>query len=297
MDIQWYPGHMTKARRMIETQIKLVDLVVEIVDARIPSASRNPDFDPLFKTRARIIVLNKADLADRERTKEWLQYYRKNGWLAMAATSTTKRDVKTFLDLCAQAAEQKVAQWSRRGAHKTVRAMVAGIPNVGKSTFINALSGAARTATGDRPGVTRGKQWVNVSSHLELLDTPGLLWPKQEDPAAAQLLAYMGSINDEILDLEQLCGNLLQDLARLRPEAVKTRFKLDDLSLPPHELLEMCSRKRGFLRAGGMVDIQRGARVILDEVRGGKLGPITLERPQHPGKPTAQEAPDGQNQA
>lgn len=281
MDIQWYPGHMTKARRMIENQLKKVDLVVEIVDARIPAASRNPDFDPLFQTRARIIVLNKADLADRDRTKEWLQYYRQNGWLAMQANSTSKKDVKTFLNLCSRAAEQKIAQWSQRGARKIVRAMVAGTPNVGKSTFINALSGSARTATGDRPGVTRGQQWVSVSSHLELLDTPGLLWPKQEDPIAARRLAYIGSINDEILDMEQLCAYLLEDLAQLKPEALKSRYKLDDLSLPGHELLEQSSRKRGFLRAGGVVDTQRGARIILDEVRGGKLGPLTLERPPH----------------
>lgn len=297
MDIQWYPGHMTKARRMIEDQLKLVDLVVEIVDARIPAASRNPDFDPLFKTRVRVIVLNKADLADRERTREWLQYYRRNGWLAMQATSTTKKDVKTFLDLCAQASEQKVAQWSRRGAKKIVRAMVAGIPNVGKSTFINALSGAARTATADRPGVTRGKQWVGVSSHLELLDTPGLLWPKQEDPQAARLLAYMGSINDEILDLEQLCADLLLELARLKPQALRSRFKLEDLDLPGHELLEECSRKRGFLRAGGIADTQRAARVILDEVRGGKLGPLTLERPPREQKTPVQEENHAENQS
>ena len=243
MQIQWYPGHMAKARRMLEENLKLIDVVVELVDARAPLATRNPDFDALFSQKSRVILLNKSDLASAEQA----------------------------------AAADKVAKMKEKGVIKTVRAMVVGIPNVGKSTFINRIAGETKAKVGDKPGVTKGKQWVKVSPYLELMDTPGLLWPKLENEALAKHLAYIGSINDDIMDAERLAADLLGELIAICPNELKERYKKIEEGMAPHELLEAVARSRGFILQGGVMDTERAARIVLDEFRAGKVAKITLE--------------------
>ncbi len=278
--INWYPGHMAKSRRLLQDQLKRVDAVVEICDARAPIATRNPDLDKLCAGKARVLVLNKADLANDAQTRRWLEHYKGQGLscVRFVASGGPTRDVQAAID---QAVKPAVDRMKARGVAKTARLMVVGIPNVGKSSFINRLYGSAIAKASDRPGVTRSNQWVKVGPYLELLDTPGLLWPKLEDQQMAQALAYLGSIRDQVVDGEDLAGMLLHALLRIDSEAVMARFKLPkdaDAEMDPLALVEAACKGRGWLLGGGRFDTDRGAAVILDEFRAGKIGKYTLEK-------------------
>ena len=248
LDIQWYPGHMAKARRMLAESVKLVDVVIEMVDARAPASTRDPDFDDLFGTKPRVVVLNKADLADPEATRAWIRAYRARGWDAISFSANAGKGVKEAVSLVERAARPVVERMKAKGVNKTVRAMIVGIPNVGKSTFINRLRGSAAAKAGNRPGVTRGKQWIVVGPYLEFLDTPGMLWPKFEDKEAARRLAFLGSIRGEIMDNERLSAELLEFLRDRAPEGAKARLKIDmDAEKSGEQLLEEACRRRGWL--------------------------------------------------
>lgn len=273
MLISWYPGHMAKAKRMMVENLKNVDIIIEVRDARMPLASANPDIEGFAKPR--IIVLNKADLADEAKTQAWLEYFKKSGLRACACTGTQKQD-KLLREIDALW-EKEGERLRAKGITRLPRALVAGIPNVGKSTIINALSGAKRARTGDKPGVTKGKQWIKTSS-VELLDTPGLLWPKLDDQDFARELAFCGAINDDIFDLEDLAFQLIFTLRMLYPEALCNRYGIEYSSSPIEDFDEIC-RKRGFILRGGNIDYARGARTVCDEFRSGKLGRISLEEP------------------
>ena len=277
--INWYPGHMARSRRLLADQLRAVDAVVELCDARAPLATRNPDLNMLTRGKTRLLVLNKADLADDAVTAEWLRFFRARGVEAMRFNSNgaRARDITARIEQAVRPAMEKAA---RRGVKKTARLMVIGIPNVGKSTFINRINGSAIAKASDRPGVTRSNQWVKISPYLELLDTPGMLPPRMDDQRGARLLAYLGSVRDQILDSEELASGLLELLLRRAPEAAKTRFKLTEDSYPTgEELLEAACKGRGWLLSGGRFDTERGAALILDEFRGGKAGKISLEAP------------------
>ncbi len=278
MVIQWYPGHMAKARRMLTENLKLIDVVVELVDARAPRSTSNPDFDDLFKDKNRIVVLNKSDLADPAATKRWAAWYAARGIHALPFVSTGGSK-KAVVDLIERAAADRVAKMKEKGVQKTVRVMVAGIPNVGKSTFINRIAGEARAKVGDKPGVTRGKQWVKITPYLELMDTPGLLWPKLDNEVYAQRLAFLGSIKDDIMDMETLAGLLLTSLQRLNPTALEARYKAVSPDMPQAELLFAVCKSRGFLLPGNAPDTERGARIVLDEFRAGRIARVTLDEP------------------
>lgn len=280
MLIQWYPGHMAKARRTLAENLKLIDVVIELVDARAPEATRNPDFDDLFAGKDRIVVLNKSDLADPSITKRWIEYWKRRNVLALEFVSTNTAKRAAAIAMIEQAAKEKVERMRKKGVFKTVRAMVVGIPNVGKSTFINRLATGARAATGDKPGVTRGIQWVKVSLYLELMDTPGLLWPKLEDERLARHVAYIGSIKDDILDVEQLAGRLLVDLNGLCPDAVSKRYTKATAGQTAEQLIDAVCTSRGFLLSGGELDRERAARIVLDEYRAGKIARVTLDTPE-----------------
>ena len=280
MDINWYPGHMAKAKRQLAQQLGRVDLVIELCDARLPHASRNPDLDRLIGGKTRVLLLNKADLADPNGTQAWLRFFRQQGLDAMAYVSTAGK-VKEALEMIERAARETVERAAEKGVRKTVRAMVVGVPNVGKSTFINRLHGGSIAKVGDRPGVTRGKQWITVDQGLELLDTPGILWPKFEDETIGLHLAFTGAVRDAIMDVETLACHLIQLLAQRKPESLAARFKLvPEEGMDGWALLEAGARKRGFLISGGEVDLERMAHILLDEFRGGKMGRITLELPE-----------------
>ncbi len=268
---------MAKSRRLLEEQLRAVDAVVELCDARAPVATRNPDLMRLAQNKARLLILNKADLADDKETSRWLEYFRGVGVEAMRFNSNGGR-VKEMLGRIQQAAKPVVERYAARGVKKTVRLMVIGIPNVGKSTFINRINGTAVARASDRPGVTRSSQWVKIGPYLELLDTPGMLPPRMDDQYRARLLSYLGSVKDQILDTEDLAAGLLELLCRLAPGAARERFKLPD-ALPDtrQELLETACRGRGWLLSGGRFDTERGAALILDEFRAGKVGKITIE--------------------
>ena len=288
MNIQWYPGHMTKTRRQIEADLKNVDMVAEILDARIPSASRNPDIDAIVRDKPRLIVLNRADQADPEGCRQWCDAFRAKGWGTLLTDAKTGKGVKEFSLSVRQTLAEQIARWKERGqVGRTVRVMIVGVPNVGKSTFINQVAGRKSAKAGDRPGVTRGKQWVAVERGLDLLDTPGILWPKFDDPQVGLYLAYTGAVKDDIMDTETLACHLLDDLSRRYPAALAQRYKLD---IPPRDeeespvaygygLLQAAAAGRGFRISGGEVDTLRMANVLLDEFRGGKLGRVTLEWP------------------
>lgn len=286
MQIQWYPGHMAKAKRQLSEQLRRVDAVIELCDARLPFSSRNPHLDTLMRGKKRLLILNKADLADENETKRWLAQFRAGGEAMAfnAARGNAKEAVRRIEAVTAEAVRRQAA----RGIRKTVRAMVVGVPNVGKSTFINRLNGTPVTLTGDRPGVTRQVRWVRVAPYLELMDTPGLLWPRLDDAMAAERLAWLGTIRDEILDTQALAVSLLNRLMAVRPGAVRERFKVQDESLRGHALLEAVCLGRGFLMSGGVPNTERGAAVALDEFRAGKLGRITLEA-----APCAKTQPSG----
>lgn len=283
MNLQWYPGHMAKTRRLIDENLKLIDVVIEIIDARVPFSSRNPDFDDIFSLKPRIIVMNKCDLADENATQKWASWYKKSGTDVILTDSLSGKGVDKIADAAKNAIADKISRDAERGLTRPVRLMIAGIPNVGKSSLINRLSGRAAAKTGDRPGVTKGKQWIRLKNNIELLDTPGILWPKFENPQVGMNLAFIGSIRDEIIDVETLACHLLDFLRDNYAQLLSTRYKLDsDISrLSGYELLEYIGRKRGFVISGGEIDTYRGANVILDEFRGAKIGRITLESVQN----------------
>ena len=281
LNIQWYPGHMTKARRMMEESLHQVDALCEILDARIPNASRNPEIDTLAAEKPRLVVLNRADLADPALTKRWKQHYEDRGFAVLDCDARTGKGCGAFAPAVRRQLAERLDQWREKGqTGRKLRVMVAGIPNVGKSTFINRVAGRKAAAAGDKPGVTRGKQWIAVDNSLELLDTPGILWPKFEDPTVGELLAVTNAIKAEVVDREALGARFLQRLCALYPEAVRERYKLDpDPEAAPWELLERAARKRGFLVSGGEADIERMANTLLTEYHSGKLGRLTLEAP------------------
>ena len=278
MLIQWYPGHMAKAKKMLAENLKLIDVVIELVDARAPLATRNPDFDSLFSQKQRVIFLNKSDLASDAETKKWIAHYKSMGINAMPFVSTSAAKRKAALELIEKAASAKVERLKEKGVHKTVRAMVVGIPNVGKSTFINRIAGESRAQVGDKPGVTKSKQWVKITPYLELMDTPGLLWPKLEDEVLARHLAYIGSIKDDIMDTEQLASCLLTDLNCLCHEQLAARYSKIEANTPMNEMLEAVCRSRGFILPGNALDIERASRITLDEYRAGKIAKVTFDK-------------------
>lgn len=290
LDIQWYPGHMAKARRLLIDKLGRVDLVVELCDARLPISSRNPTLDQLIRGKRRVLLMCKADLAEQAKTKAWLRYFNAMG-ISVMEYDTTPAKTKQAKALIDSAAKEITLRAEQRGMKKTIRAMVVGVPNVGKSTFINRLYGGSIAMTGDRPGVTKAQQWVKVSPYLELLDTPGMLWPKMEDKLAAQRLAYIGTIKDAVYDQLQLSINLLEDLMRVMPERTMLRYKIKDASLTGLPLLEAVCQGRGFLMRGGEYDLDRGCAIVLDEFREGKVGRITLEQPPKEKKPEPAQPP------
>ena len=281
MNIQWYPGHMTKTRRQIEADLKLVDAVCEIVDARIPISSRNPDIDAICGNKPRIMVMNRMDLADPEMTRRWLDYFRSKGMAALATDCKSKKGINSFEPAVRSVLKEKIARNAEKGMNKPLRIMIVGIPNVGKSTLINQISGRKGAKAENRPGVTRGKQWVTVDSSLLLLDTPGILWPKFEDPNVGMMLAYTGAVKENVIDTEELACFLMELLWKYYPDTVRERYKVDvPEGTPGYELLEEAGRKRGFLMARGEINTERMAKVLLDEFRSGKLGYFTLESPE-----------------
>ncbi len=276
--INWYPGHMAKSRRLLQDQLRAVDAVIELCDARAPQATRNPDLQRLTRDKTRILVLNKADLADDAQTARWLERFRRDGLTAMRFNANGGK-VKDILGRIEAASKPALERYAARGVRKTVRFMVIGIPNVGKSTFINRLHGSSIVKAGDRPGVTRANQWVKIGPFLEVLDTPGMLPPRLDDQQGARLLAYLGSIRDEIMDTEDLAGGLMALLYELNPAALRARYKLPEgCGSAPHELLEAACGGRGWLLSGGRCDTGRAAALVLDEFRAGKVGKITIER-------------------
>ena len=281
MNIQWYPGHMTKTRRMITEQLKYVDLVAEIIDARIPASSRNPDLDVLLGRKPRLIVLNRADQADPGLNRIWCTWFQSKGWAVLETNAKEGKGVQRFSPAVREVLKDKIAQWKAKGqVGRPIRAMVVGIPNVGKSTFINQAAKRKSAKAGDRPGVTRGKQWVTVDAGLELLDTPGILWPKFEDPKTALNLAFTGAVKDEVMDVETLACHFMEFLQARYPAALEARYHIQPGTEPGWSLLEQAARRRGFLVSGGEADSERMAKVLLDEYRSGKLGNFTLEMPQ-----------------
>ena len=281
MNIQWYPGHMTKTRRMIEADVKLVDAVCEILDARIPLASRNPDIDAICGTKPRMIILNRIDMADPAMTKRWAEHFRARGYSVLQTDCKTKKGISGFVPAVRELLAEKLARYAEKGqVGRPLKLMIVGIPNVGKSTFINQVAGRKGAKAENRPGVTRGKQWITLNGGILLLDTPGILWPKFESPEVGYSLAWTGAINDNILDVELVACRLLERLRELYPGAIEARYKFTpDPEAPGYELLETAARKRGFLISGGEVNTERMAHVLLDEFREGKLGRMTLERP------------------
>ena len=281
MNIQWYPGHMTKTRRQIEADLKQVDAVCEIVDARIPVSSRNPDIDAICGNKPRIVILNRMDLADPAATKRWAVHFREKGMATVATDCKTKRGIGDFEPAVRSVLKEKLERDAARGMKRALRVMVVGIPNVGKSTLINQISGRKGAKAENRPGVTRGKQWVTVNNGLLLLDTPGILWPKFDDPEVGMKLAYTGAVKEDVIDLEELACRLMELLHKRYPQALAERYGIDmPEGTPGYELLEAAGRKRGFLLARGEIHTERMAKVLVDEYRSGKLGRFTLEEPE-----------------
>ena len=280
MHFQWYPGHMTKARRMMQENIKLIDLIIELVDARVPLSSRNPDIDEMGRNKARLILLNKADLAEDRRNDEWVGYFREKGYSAVKVNSKKGVGIKSIQSVIQEACREKTERDRRRGIlNRPVRAMVAGIPNVGKSTFINTLAGKACTKTGNKPGVTKGKQWIRLNKSVELLDTPGILWPKFEDQTAALKLAFIGSIKDEILQTEELAAELVKFLGKEYPGVIEEKYSVETTE-DSYECLRNIAVSRHCLVRGNELDVEKAAALLLDDFRNGRLGRITLETPE-----------------
>ena len=279
MQFQWYPGHMTKAKRQMQEDIKLVDLVIELVDARIPVSSRNPDIDTLGKGKARLILLNKSDLADERKNDGWTEFFKKKGYYVVRMDARNKGSMKQVSAIIAEACKEKTERDLRRGIkNRPVRAMVVGIPNVGKSTFINSFAGKACAKTGNKPGVTKGKQWIRLNKNVELLDTPGILWPKFEDQQVGMRLAFIGSMNDEILIPDELACDLSGAIKELYPKALQERYAADPAAGKPIEILEAVAESRKCYSKGEQLDLVKASGLLIDDFRSGKLGRMTLER-------------------
>ena len=291
MQYQWYPGHMAKAKRQMQEDIKLIDVVVELVDARIPLASKNPDIDEIAKGKARVIILNKVDMADKDVTALWKAWYEKRGFYVALVNSRNGSGVKGVQDVINEACKEKIERDRRRGiANRPVRAMIVGIPNVGKSTFINTFAGKSVAKTGNKPGVTKGKQWIRLNKNTELLDTPGILWPKFESVEVGKKISWIGSINDNILVPEEMAIDLLNYITSHYPGAVNAKYAVEESAEgdTAASLLERIAARRGCLKKGGGFDLERAANLILDDFRAVRLGAISLERPE--------EAEDADNQ-
>ncbi len=282
MNIQWYPGHMTKTKRMMVENISLVDIIIELVDARIPYSSKNPDIDDLAKNKYRIILLNKCDLAEQKATALWEQYYKQKGFEVIQVNSIKGTGMVEVTNAARALMKDKIERQKARGRlFIPIRSMIVGIPNVGKSTFINKYVGKTTAKTGDKPGVTRGKQWIKLKKDFELLDTPGILWPKFDDKEVGLKLAFTGAVNDDILDLTTLATELINHLLLRHSELLQNRYQITfDTIEEPHIILEKIAITRGFKQKGGEPDIDRASKILLDEYRGGKLGNITLELPE-----------------
>ena len=281
-NVQWFPGHMAKTRRLIKESLSLVDGVVEIVDARVPCSSRNPELDDIIKNKPRIILLNKCDVANQTATKIWIKHFKEKGFYVLAVDCKSGKGLNNFENVIKTALSDVVKRNEEKGMkNKPLRLMVVGIPNTGKSSFINRMGKNAKAKVADKAGVTRQNQWFVVGNGIELLDTPGVLWPKFDDPEVGDKLAFIGSIKDEITDREHLACRLLESLAKTKPEAIEERYKITvDESMQGFEILEAIGKKRGFLIKGGEIDYERAAVIVADEFRAGKLGRITLELPE-----------------
>lgn len=278
MDYQWFPGHMTKAMRQMKEDIKLIDLIIELLDARIPLSSRNPEIDNLGQNKARLVLLNKADLADEKQNNKWIEYFKKKGIVALKINSKNKQGIKEINNAVNIACKEKIERNLKRGIkNRPIRAMVVGIPNVGKSTFINAYAGKNCAKTGNKPGVTKGKQWIRLNKNLELLDTPGVLWPKFDDQKIGMHLAFIGSMNDNILDVSELAFQLIKLLENLYPNTIKDRYSIegDDNIL---QIMYQIAEVRGCKLKGNQPDLDKTSKIVLDDFRSGKLGRITLDR-------------------
>ena len=290
--ISWFPGHMAKTRRLMQSNLKLVDAVVEMTDARIPISSRNPEMDRLVGSKPRLVILNKSDAADETVTSMWLVYYKRNGVNALSMDCRSGKGVNKFIPALRELLKEQIEVWNSKGmVGRPIRIMIVGIPNVGKSSLINRLAGSKRAKVEDRPGVTRGKQWVSIGNEIELLDMPGVLWPKFEDKTVGEHLAFTGAVKDDVMDLEYLACRLLQFLYEKYPESIIERYNIslddienDDMSLSDctagFEILERIGRKRGFLISGGEINTERAAITVVDEFRGGRLGRMSIETPK-----------------
>ena len=281
MHFQWYPGHMTKAKRMMQENMKLIDLVIELVDARVPVSSRNPDLDELGKNKARLILLNKSDLAEERMNDVWAAYFKEKGYSVVKLNAKKGGGIKSIQGVIQEACKEKIERDRKRGIlNRPVRAMVVGIPNVGKSTFINALAGKACAKTGNKPGVTKGKQWIRLNKNVELLDTPGILWPKFEDQTVGLRLAWIGSIKDEILNTDELAAELTGFLVNSYPDVLKEKYEIEE-SADGFENLRGIAESRHCLVKGNELDTEKAAKLLLDDFRNGRLGRITLETPEN----------------
>lgn len=279
MYFQWYPGHMTKAKRAMQEDIKLIDVVIELVDARIPRSSKNPDIDELAKQKSRVLLLNKSDMADIAVQKEWIRHYEKSGYLVLAVNSKKKNELKQVNALIQEACKEKIERDRKRGIlNRPVRAMIVGIPNVGKSTFINSFAGKACAKTGNKPGVTKGKQWIRLNKQVELLDTPGILWPKFEDQAVGRHLAFIGSIKDELIQSVDLALDLIEFLTKSYPGTLQKQYGVEE-PVDSAEILRQLAENRGCIQKGSEPNYEKAAFLLLDDFRNARLGRITIERP------------------
>ncbi len=279
MNYQWYPGHMTRTKRDMQESIKLIDMVIEVLDARIPKSSQNPDIKSISNGKIRVIILNKKDLSDERKTRLWEEYFKEEGIFVVSADSRDKADIKKVRSKIDEAALKKRERDKKRGImNRPVRAMIAGIPNVGKSTFINSFAGKASAKTGNRPGVTRGRQWIRLSKGIELLDTPGILWPKFDDEALGENLARTGAIKDDLINMQELSLGLIDFLRDNYPGRLKDRYGMEETG-EDYLILEKISKARGCLRSGGQIDLDKASRLIVDDFRSGRLGRISLEVP------------------
>lgn len=280
MDIQWYPGHMAKARRQMQEEIKLIDIIIEIADARTPVSSRNPDLAELGKGKARLVIMNKADLADERENQRWVEYFKQNNISCIPANSRSRAGIKGLSAAVKDACREKIERDLRRGIkNRPIKAMVVGIPNVGKSTFINSYAGKACTKTGNKPGVTKGKQWINLGKDIQLLDTPGVLWAKFEDPKAGINLAFIGSVRDEVVNIEELCIELLDFIKNNYPGTIEERYGVPE-DIKTVDMLYKIGENRGCVVKGSEISYEKAAALVLDDFRSGKLGRITLEKAQ-----------------
>ncbi|HGM3507554.1 TPA: ribosome biogenesis GTPase YlqF [Clostridioides difficile] len=282
LHINWYPGHMKKTKELVKNNLKLIDVVIELLDARIPFSSKNPDIDRLVGDKPRVVVLNKSDMADRDKLNQWIEYYKKINIKAIPVDTIKGIGINKIIEECKNVTREKMNSLKDKGRkERAIRIMIVGVPNVGKSSLINKLTGRRSTQTGDKPGVTKGKQWVRLKGNLELLDTPGILWPKFEDQEVALNLAFSRAIKDEILDTETLALRLIEKLMKIEPEKLKARYRLDSLGETPIETMDMIGQKRGFITGKKELDYTRIATTVLNEFRDGKIGNITLEVPEN----------------